>query len=762
MPHKLLLLADDWSFRELRRHGGLPEESLVDGELGESASQGMDKHAREGQIIRRNPYRLIPCRGGGAAPDELDEEGKDILFAELLGSTVCHLVVLENAPEVVEGLSGTEEVVLQGPSTLPSLLEWYRRFNAEAEERVLRRSTEFRHVLVLVCAEDLRAGEFDALARLIGQSEEEKNTFCDRCYVMLRKLELGQSDVLLARYVWPMGVRRLLVKLLEDSVTPGAYGPRAWAWRARELNPNLDESFVQGQFIHSMEEAFKTLTQATQVSLSEEGKDSFRPAKWEPEAISLPEKPFPTVGLWETYPVKEQAEAVSNPDRWQNELADAGAKFGTHLSRLVAQKNVPAADEAARVWSAVHSDPRNVFGGLTTPELRGPDMMGQSDQLNGFWREICGCDEEKSRLEESLSGCVQVMEEAQRGFVEVGFRLVFAFAATLLVAYVTISLLLSLQPDGWWIAAPISISLSLAAAIMAVLVPWGLERFRGDQAIKTYIGFLGHIDNKILDRHRLCQNSIAAASNFWQKLRANAASDRLRLLLRRVKSMLEKELQPEPPSVQLSGDESTTETESRRDHRRRQQRALFNKRMTLGCEMVFTERDLNKEDLRRKTKELIQDFLCATWPRFCEVDKANSGHLPAHRLVPLLRDFCEKFREAIAGEVNKQAIDAIRDQRNSGVDDWKQEITHLEEQYHYMSCPLSGEEVNPQSVHSVLLVRRDFLDKFSGIESTSDRRAVREAQCLSKLPIVGYFYTECPLQFSCSPDGFIKVKTLNE
>jgi len=130
--------------------------------------------------------------------------------------------------------------------------------------------------------------------------------------------------------------------------------------------------------------------------------------------------------------------------------------------------------------------------------------------------------------------------------------------------------------------------------------------------------------------------------------------------------------------------------------------------------------------------------------------------LPAKVLVPQLRDYCDRFRELVTREIHRQAIKTIQP---SGVTDWVNRIGDLENKsyFYYMSCPLSGEDIDRRHMVSLYLMRPDFRDAFERAAG-SLAQSIEPVEELSELPLAGYFYQEVPVKFAESADGTIEVK----
>lgn len=358
---------------------------------------------------------------------------------------------------------------------------------------------------------------------------------------------------------------------------------------------------------------------------------------------------------------------------------------------------------------------------------------------------------------EDARECAPVIEEAQHSYVEILFRFIFGAASAVLVAYVAGCVFHSFFP-GWVAPSLLAGGVAAGMALVAVMLPMLLERRAGIRAVNRFRSDLSNIDRKMAEQHKRCQESVVAAHGFWKKLRARGSAQRLSLLLRRLKLIIENELQSSTPGVVLSGEEDDDDDAvwETRDRRKRRQRLAWSRQLCLKHSEPFDEPD--PDELNGVIRDLIDQFH-SVWSGFClEFDKNNAGNLPAHSLIPKLRDYCDMFRERITREIHRQAIKGIKEE---GVKDWVNRIRdlHKKDYFYYMSCPLSGDDIDPSHLMSLYLLRPDFREAFErvAVNLQPDPQAIDELQ---EMPMAGYFFQEVPVSFTESDEGMIEVKRL--
>ena len=758
MPRKLLLLADDQSWSELRRVGGLPDRMWADRQR-RHAEAGRDDEA---VIIRHDP-ELIASRtehtaalSATAKDGQLDEEGRDELFAELLGSVVCNLVVIEKA--ATEPRTGADDEPGPATSTLSPLVRWYEQFHAEATRRVARRQDDYRHVLILICADLPPVEEIKLLKRLTRGAGKEK--LCDECYVMWQQLELGPQDVCHARYVWPIAVTRLLLKLLEDSVPQPPDRTQTFAWRAFELAPAVDPVEVEQKYHELLDDTYKGLRRAVEGGKVDWNSACFNPLPQSVDVVSLRgDKPINPGEFWHTFPAERSVDDVASPSRWEADLTEAGQKFAERLKRRAVLDDPPAWSEVQNVWSRVHGHPGYLSAALLDKNLaEGSRIDDRFAEIAANWSDVARCDQDRDAKIAEARRCAEVLAAAQSSYLEMLFRLVAAGVATLFVALLSMAVFYELLGSFWSAAA-----IALGAGLGALGAAFGFqfwERYRGEQSRDAFIDMLKDVDSLTRVRHEKCQTALERATTFWERLRTRSAASRLRQLLARAQAILDHELQPEIPQVedpeQDAAVENRSASDAERDQRRRRQRARFVAKTSLRQAVALDGLEAAKVRELVGVGQLIRDcqeqFVQEVWRGTClETDRARLGKISARVLIPRIRDFQDRFRAALVAEVNRQLIDQMLGQ---GVDLWSSELArlHNEPRYYYLSCPVA--ETGPREMHSILFLRSDF-QAGSLTQQSGDVTVVASKQ-LSGLPVVGLLFQETPVGFAVE-NGSIKV-----
>lgn len=227
MTQKMLLIADDSSYRRLIEEGDFPTLwKNVDG-----LDQVLDERDSPG-CLRISPHWF------DNTPETIRSRQYtewETIFAAVDDRLICYLVVL-NRDETASDSPQRGEPEPAGNSATPPAtiqlrqhLEFYRQFRKRLLDAVKSREAHARHVLILVCQHTLTAEEE---AMIQQAADPENGRLFEMVFFMDDKLEPTDEHVLLhSHVVWPAAVSNLLAVLLhKDAVEPGIY-----VWRTAQV-----------------------------------------------------------------------------------------------------------------------------------------------------------------------------------------------------------------------------------------------------------------------------------------------------------------------------------------------------------------------------------------------------------------------------------------------------------------------------------------------------------------------------------------------
>ena len=741
MPAKLLLLADADALSQLRA-AGMSDQLLVEGE---QLRSGESEPVDGAFIERRDPAALVPAETDDQDALEVraDVERRDKLFARLLGSVVCHLVVLEN--ESSAHRPGHESVVLENASPLRQLNEWYKQFGAEVGNRVGYRQDEYRHILILVCAEEIPNKYAAHLARLFEKGGDKP--LIHASYVMLRRLNWGSAGVCHSRHAWPLSVSRLLVYLMAtgaDGVTrlPSGADTVTLAWRAIELVPDIAPRLIEDHFRKRLDQAYDQLFgSSAKADVSDWDAEAFDPDPLV-EKQQLPAKTSSWRGDWHTFKARAAVGDTAAPKRWEEQLRANGQRFAASMAQSQLSEDPESWQQIGRIWGKVHTFPASLPSALGERRIvAGPDASGALQRLMDDFDKLRDVLRQRDAAIDNAEKCAELLEQAQMGYVELGRRFLLACVSAGIVAYASIVVFHSLL--GSWTAPLLVASFGLLGALAALAVPYLIERRAGKRAVESFHDeILADVESRTINQDWHCQELVAGGHRFWAKSRAASAARRLRDLLRRLHGMIQRELVTREPVVDFRDEGKLEElgasSESPEQARRDQQREYLRRtrvRQELGSYMP------DEDALDRIMKDRVERFR-ALWRRLCHDHDGNfAGNMPASVWIPELRNSYDGFRAAVSGEIHRQAIEQLAHDRSHSWDDELQAFLNQPYDY-YLSCPVTSEHVSQRLRTRRLLLRTAL----QGVGQSLQDVTVDYSEVMNSLPLFGLLFDEMPIR----------------
>lgn len=754
MPGKMLLIADDGHFSELRAHGELPDTWWTD-----TTADTLLDH------LEQAPPWIIRCRRDLLAPDEEtpddflpDRRNRAEFINSLLHGTICYLAVVDR----------------QSHESPAKHIFWYERFRREVKDWAKARHVHLQHVLILVCCNDPPAEHLDELQRLVAGSGDEK--LFDTAYVMLEDLEPGRESgqFFNAVHVWPMAVGGLLLKLLHDRYRPQAGPTRAYAWRCYQLLPEIT-SRDQQKFCS---EQFGTLfDHLTANRTADQGWEPARFTKFRPLSATVrrsrvrPPDDYDIFAsqTWLKSSAPDRLDQVRAESRWEESLSRAGDSLGRRLSRQAVAEVPAVCTEVVKIWNSVHRDPRFIYAALANHDvIRGPALGSQFQTISAHWNEILTNEQEREQLIHDTDRCAEHLEAAREGYFHVPVRMGVVLVVALLVGYVAMLVFHSLV--GSWDHAALVAAAGALGAFAAGLFSANREQAAGKRAKRGFEDHLHKIDQKMIERHECCQNAVESANVFWQQMWARAAANRLKHLLLRAQCIFDHELRYHPgreakdtttDRTDMTGEEDAGETSG---GTRWRQRSHYLKATQLRYDVRLGDlcHGCEGNELDKFVSEQAETFRSELWLKFCEhYDKGYSGNLPARHLIPALRDYCDRFLSTLLGKARHLAIQQMRE---GDLDNWGsklKEILDYQQYFELMSCRILSHQTAPVSMRPLprLYLRQGF--NYAAMRQHLDAATLAEdpeiSTYLEELPLVGFLFQELPLQFHVGDEDPPKV-----
>ncbi len=798
MPGKLLLLTSDAVYRPLRRFGRLPDALLRNPPI-DDLLDAIERPTPVGNtgLVHCDPDALLGLNG---QRDVLGPRGRSEVFNALLNDTICYVATVgaSPTPPVVDQVASDDdespdeaaanepvdneappdaaepEDAPEVPRSLTEHAAYYAQVRREIDERARDRSDHFRHVLILICHDNPANDDLDALNALIAAEGDDK--LFDLAYVILDELEPGRNAYFNGEFVWPIAVGRLLVKLLHDDFKQPRKRTAARAWRAFELAPGIELPVKQKLCDRQFKRLREALIDPADLQFAADVSRFRAPSADAGVRLSEPQREANEDALQQTWldiNPHDRLDEAEDAELWEPQLVKAGDAFSRELSSAVLDNDPPARREVARIWSAVHADPRQVNAALDSFRTDdGKAIDERYEQVRGHWQRIVDLDQQRLAHMEDARRCADTLTQAQGGFMGLGERLIATGVVIMAVGYLTMQIL-----PGY--VMPILVALGGAfAAFMAGFVTWDFEQRAGRRGRDAIDETARDIEARMRDRHEACQSAVRSAHVFWQQLRADAASDRLKRLLRRLQAILDHALRVDADLFSIEEDDDAPQTSPEQAAQlahdpayhekiaRRQRRRFVDKTV---LEQPVDVKDLTEETsahlIDERVDEHIGRFRDELWTAFCrEHDPKQAGRLPARLLIPMLEQFAESFEADLLSIVHRLAIERIS---GRGTDEWVAQVRAIIEYqayYELMSCRVLSHQTDHARFKPVLYVRADFpRDTLAQqLGGAGVAQPAITSPLLEHMPTVALMFQEMPVRFGPGERGRVVVKEYDE
>lgn len=776
MSGRMLLVADDASFAKLRAHSDLPSRWLIDTRPETAVEQA---EGRPPRILRCRHKLILPVEDG-AQNSPLDTSDRAEFINSFLDATICYLAVVGSVGgEPAE--DGEEAAQSVCPRSLLEHVTWYHRFRGEVRALAKAREIHVRHVLVLVCCDEVNTEDFAHFDRLVAGSSDAK--LFDAAYVMLHELEPGRKVdaegalLLSAEHVWPMAVGDLLLKLLHDEEQPQREPTRTFAWRSYELVPEIPGAQQQELFAEQFDRLYFGLTDVANGGRSWDVGPftSFKPRSGK---VQKPQLHAPDAGRnplrrsWLAYSAVERLDETRAVGRWENGLSEAGDAVARELSRMAVGEEPAAGSEVGKIWQAVHGNPHAVYAALGDREVMNGRALGDEfETISEHWDKIRAAEQCCEDLVQEAEACAEHFTQAQNGHLNWLYRIIVLGVVTLAVGYLSMAVFEPLAGMGraFWVAMA-----GAVGAMIAAMYSFDRERAAGRRAQETFEDQLQRIDRAVIDRHEACQAAVEHADVLCQQTRAAGAARRLRQLLRRVQSMLDHELRPrmEGHGSDAVGVERLLSVEDPAEKglvAAQRQRLRYAQATRLGQVVDLEDLQAVRQDdeIRKFVDDQVATFRDDVWMNFClQHDRGRAGHLPARQLIPILRAFRDEFQKSLTAKIRELAIRRFRPKDLSNWGKRLRDALELQPYFELMSCRMLSHQTADKLSRPWprLYVRKDFdaTQLSLALDGSQIQDEPEASPLLVELPMLGLLFQEMPVQFETDADGKVIVAAYRE
>ena len=736
-------------------------------------------------------------------PETGDEElASESYIARLFGSDVFHVVFLETDDgESTAGAGFTGRKSTFG--SLEEVAKWSTRLRTAIEGRLSREQAKLiRHHLVLVAS----GGQVVTTKKAAEELDEtlRENPSLRGCYFLDFNLEVEQNNLLMhSKYVWPIMVGRLLLRFLLENTqgtgdaavppadmagadanaeTDSVRLPGIHLWQAREFLFGYPTDQLGKHWAASLKKAYKAVSESTSITQTVgsggklfNGKDPELQAFFQdpggPERV-VPERP-PRLevpgGSWDDAKVDPCVAWAHNDSRWAKVAQAAAEQFQkvlfalSHRAWLPADKSgtavyhSPQALLTKKIFRAVDGNPAQVFFKANELEVK----LGQkaaTDNPFTEWRKALEAEKKREEAKRAAAEAGKEMKAAQGHFVPHDLGILAVGSITLFCGS-------AIWLVGRALGASFGLSLMFASFVLLgalaahLFVHWR-HGARGREGLEAFVGMCNDVDEWMDRRNSHLFATVDAASKFRElSERRNAMAGNLERL-RRVRRILDREIQIPAVSVFFLEDETARKVPPAGEGKR--QRELLNSR-TVHLEDVLGSADFTVADAKSAALEIESHFPDApetrsegrffkAWGEWCrETNQGHWGNYPARYFIPKLRAYMQGLCDRVAVCLKNDVLDK-RKERLRATGELPEVLRKRMElrtgDFTYASAHVDFEQQDELQGSEVLYIAPRFREEGEDGLQTGDL-VVRVSRTFGVLPHYAFYYRDIPVHLGC-------------
>lgn len=596
--------------------------------------------------IPPHPARLLGLEKLGSSI--FTNEG---LVAKFFGTWMLHVVFLDEDRNLSK--IGVEPIL--------KVARWAKAFDEAVEHHFSKEQVRnIKHgVIVIVRGSGkvwLTQQQLDLLKKEISDGGALQT-----CYFLDFRLEteLG-NDALHSKFLWPVMVGRLLLRLLialsgsgeDDILLPGVH-----LWRSFEFLFDYPVKEMSKMLTQALDKAFRRLSEETDGSAAPDDAgqrisfgcgvnkaDIFPGLSTSLTGLSKAETD-PKTCDWHLYDSVAVTEELTNNDeeRWGYRLNLAREEFADQEIYLFREGN-PDKFSQNQVFSSVASDPHNISTFMKQMKEEKPSDTFSEEEVFEQWKKVVEAEEQRKAEQIRLHKASEELSLAQSHYVTAPYGIVAAISVALFCGY-TIFMVLKSISDNYLLPAFVFSALSVAGAFAA----WGLmtlfHRRAGNKAVEQFKGIAQKINDAMDERHGAAVATVRVAELQHRKRLYQDAWEALYRLLERNWRILSYELQsPTLSAFYRSEDgENAQPAPTPEELENLHQRTIFLKRTRFveslsDVSLVCGNHECSDKVLRDALEEKQLESFHYFWHQTCRsVDSWQRGNLPAKILVPKIR-----------------------------------------------------------------------------------------------------------------------------
>ena len=602
------------------------------------------------------------------------------LVAKLFGSTVLHVLFLDDEVDEAPGLVDTEPVL--------KLVQWVRALGdsirtwfADTQNR------NIRHVAVVVA----RRGPFHLTEDQLAAFREEfgeKGSAVKTCYLVSSRLEVGIGhDALHAKYLWPVIVGRLLLRVLielaQKDPSNGIFLPGVHLIRSFEYLINCPAEEINGLKEEALQSVYRVINHESPAIAADEGGRTRRPQVANREIDVFPELSGNLVepdspgnvanstSDWHRVPVMKMVNETNRDSRWNAARERARDNFAACERKHFLEKEQDRVKEARAIFGRVAKNPGNIRNEERGLQEKLPADTYGSDTIYEKWQAMVLAERRRKDAQKRLEDAGLEMVRAQNHYVTAPYGILAVIAASLFCGFALVRILWAAGGNGGLLVAIVLSSLSALRAFSAWLATSWFHRRAGRRAMGELKDLVHDVNAKMNERHAAAVQTIRTAETRHRiGLRRNAIFV-LQRLLERVDRIVDRELLQSPTSDVFYLEEKGEATDAAHappspdNENMNEEIAVFRGRTRfshmLGSRAAPDANGQKSFNVGKVIAEAFQESgeksFRSFWERLCgETDANQQGNYPAQIFVPRIRDW---FRDFGGRLVLAQKLDLI-------------------------------------------------------------------------------------------------------
>lgn len=738
--------------------------------------------------VERNPVDIAAFFGLAASSDDAEMRRNERLVAKLLRAVCIHVVFLDRKK------AGTGYAAF---GSFSEIAKWSRNLRKAMRIRFAN-TPEFNdaiNVLVIVArGQQVKASkeELAEFSRCIGRDPE--CTFRS-CYYMDYNLRMGKTGGIIHSHdIWEVMTSRLLLAFLlsREEIPENANAQTTFwenagikVWRSQECHIGvdpasrtdfLDDAFgyvgqnIRGAIRDDDINKLEVFCYDGGGDVSLEGLNHLEPDEDEPEWRSLAFK------SWCDFSAARCADITvdASGSRWRPRFDKLRKDFATWFT---GRRRTESAPDSKDVFDGVKGSPGVIFTGtsrldsvLHASRDRITGLLKVDGSSNSGWRSVFSAEMDRQRKLSELAEDGDEFDRARRHYVGWLPGILVFIAVSVMFGWVIHRIVLGL---GGVLSTSLvlagSATLGAFAAVALILHAHGKAGKRGALAI---IEESKAADKLMVARDNRVRDMLARAMSVRRQLLMRALRFRASILLKRVESILSREISTKSAAAILYGDDedesevdTTEEDDFKKGFIRATNRQIGRFRPDNGPNTQLAIQEcVNRWWSMTTEREPANppDNFGHLWRKLVAKDIASAGYFPAKLFTREIRDFVARFTDTIRSMEERLIIRDNAVAIRTDLWQWFHEIVSCDDPYIWATGEIGGASINEGMVSAprvYLQPDRHLVDLDDyATEARTHGTAVAyfvpvSSALIGNLPQLGFMFQEYPVSLSSDVNG---------